>query len=160
MKTTQMRKNRGCLFQPCSSKGVSHHQLIQQSQRQACRRAALEWDRRENLRCALLGGCWHEETRGGLMRSGASWLILQDIFNFLQLILSGKGGGKRKTGSYWQNPDHSGPIAAEVWLHDDRSRGYGSEFCCLTWHCHYPMVYPVPQFFFTQFPPMLAQPEY
>lgn len=53
------------------------------------RQAEVDNGKKEGIRCALNGGCWPGEAAGGLLRSGASYVIGERcIFAFLLLALT------------------------------------------------------------------------
>lgn len=94
-------------------------------------------EKRAGLRCALIGDCWHEETGGGPMRRGASWVIgLKGVFDFLWLSLSWKDDQNKGSwsllnefGLFWADCCRGCSLASQ----DLCSGGSGLKFCCHTW---------------------------
>lgn len=108
-----MRIDRGCLFRACySMRSSQRHLHLAETQKAEVLKSFIV-EKGKGFRYALIRGYWHKKARSGLSMSRTSYIIGLGAY----LAFSVEARAKiRGADSYWPNPDHSGLIAAEMWI--------------------------------------------
>lgn len=71
-----MKRSKGYLFRACPSKRVIHHHLhLAETLRHAGEYRSSVVENREGLTCVLIGGCWHGQAGGRLIRNKESYAL-------------------------------------------------------------------------------------